>query len=262
MENRTSRKVVIHAGFHRTATKTIQKTFQANQAKLVPVLELRLKPELRALSSAAIAYDEAPSEKRHQRLLDAAVDALKTIDPRDPRPLLISNEDIIGAFPHRKGRVGYQRAEKILETVLSALPDGCAPTIFLMTRGTDAWMASCYAHSLRHARTRLDETAYRAGHIGPTLAEIAKRASSAISVPFVTASLEETIVTREGPLSPLLDELGLSGSQRTSFQNPPRLNAAMPPGLLAEFLSLNRTIDDNAARKHAKRTALARWRGK
>ncbi len=56
------RRIVIHAGFHKTGTTTVQQTLKAHATVLAPHLQVVLREDMEAVCEAARAYSLAPDE--------------------------------------------------------------------------------------------------------------------------------------------------------------------------------------------------------
>ena len=54
-----SRKIIIHAGFHKTGTTSLQQNLRANRAVLRPDIRLVLRPGMTALCESARAYSRS-----------------------------------------------------------------------------------------------------------------------------------------------------------------------------------------------------------
>ena len=55
-------RIIIHAGFHKTGTTTVQKTLRANREDLRPHCRIILRPGMVALCEAARAYSVSRSQ--------------------------------------------------------------------------------------------------------------------------------------------------------------------------------------------------------
>jgi hypothetical protein len=176
----------------------------------------------------------------------------------DTRPILMSAEDMCGAIPGRGGRIGYPHAKTLLRTLISQIAADCAPQIYLSTRASPAWLKSCYAHNLRHGRTRLSHDEFIEAHSGPSLRDIADDIASALGdVPVTTAALEDTSSSAQGPLTPILDLLNLASKLRGPLRPTSIANPSLPPDIQDAFLLLNRQEDDGAKRSAAKKQLIA-----
>lgn len=260
MQGPDKRLLIIHAGFHRTGTSTVQSVLKAQHSRLAHHVSVILKPDIAALCQAALAYAERPDTSTLGAFQTAAQSHFKT-DPEDQRPILMSAEDLCGMFPGRKGRIGYPHAKALLSTLVSVVGPAFAPHIYLSTRQSMPWLKSCYAHNLRHARVRLSFEDFMVAHDGPSLQDIAEDIRSELEgTPVTTCCLKDSSAMPEGPLSPILDLLDMPAALRGYLRPPAIVNASFPPDIQAAFLLLNRDEDDGAVRRAAKKQLIANLR--
>lgn len=236
-------RVLVHAGFHKTGTKSVQDMLRLNRALLDPVLRIALKEDMPDLAAAArrSAFDAAAG-----RAVEPAAQAwIATVDADDPRPLLVSCEDLAGCIPGRRGIAGYPRAAENLR-LLAALMTGAwgkgGVAFCLTTRGAEAWLKSCHAQHVRHDRMRESRAAYMTAHreAGDLTAVAAAVRAAVAPCPVHEVTLEESRLNRLGPLDPLLDLVKLDPAVRSRLTALPPSNAALPDAVLDEMLALNR----------------------
>lgn len=73
------RKIVVHAGFHKTGTSTVQAVLRANRKALMPALAIRLKGQMQELMSATrgyFTYGTPDALDKVSRRFDALLDDL------------------------------------------------------------------------------------------------------------------------------------------------------------------------------------------
>jgi hypothetical protein len=164
-------------------------------------------------------------------------------------------------FPGRRGRIGYPQAATLLRTLVNEISTVYTPQVYLSTRSSQAWLISCYAHNLRHARMRLSRDDFIAVHAGPSLQDIADEIASALGrISVTTASLDDTSSLTEGPLTPILDLLGLPARLRTHLKTTKIANQSLPPDIQAAFLLINRKEVNGDKRSAAKKQLIASYR--
>lgn len=157
-------KFVIHAGFHKTGTTTVQRTLQANRNVLRSCAEIFLPSDLEGAARAARRFSITQSDKSLQIfrselkriLVEPHLDAKKTF--------LLSCESICGSIPGRKNVWSYHCAGRLLheacESISEAFGQGHDITVILTTREPDAWMQSVYWQNLRSNRITEDFSDY------------------------------------------------------------------------------------------------------
>ncbi len=265
MQASEPRRVIIHAGFHKTGTTSVQRALEHSRQALAPCLHVILKPDIPDLCQAAIAYARAPSEEALELFRQQAAQCFANLPAGDMRPLLISAEDLCGQIPGRHGRVGYPQAPVLLAALISVVPAHAAVRIYLSTRARTPWLRSCYAHHLRHGRMQMSEATFMKKHAhSPALTDVAAAIAAHLKgIPVVTYALEDVTSHPQGPLTPLLDLAGIAADDRTITHPHRRANRSLPPDILAQFLVLNRQEADATTRNAAKQALItAHRRGK
>ncbi|APX23055.1 MAG: hypothetical protein CML50_01690 [Rhodobacteraceae bacterium] len=251
-------RIVIHAGFHKTGTTTVQTTLQANRALLEPHLRVCLKADFERLTKAARAYSLAPDEAGRAAVGREAARFFRRLDRDDPRPVLMASEDLSGHLPGRRGLTRYHATAEIMallsETAVARLD--AAPVFFFSTRERDAWLRSTWWQNLRSTRLTLDLDRYAEELAGAVdleaiVAEVAVRVGPA---QVASEPLETSRSRREGPLAPLLDLVALPPEPRAALELRPPENVQPDIGLAEVFLALNRSGLDDRHLREAKKT--------
>lgn len=258
-------RLILHAGFHKTGTSSVQEMLDEAADILDPLARVLIKEDMEELTAACRAHARAPTPDTLARVEAEAASLFATLDPTDPRQLLISSEDLAGLIPGRQGRMGYPEAPALLTALLHGLARswGALPevTLYLSTRGAEGWINSCYHHHLRVSRMRDGADTYAEAQRGaadlPALAADIARALPEVRL--VTAALEVTAALPHGPLTPLLDLAWVPEDLRARIPALPPANASLRP-LAAQFLALNRSDLDRAALKEAKKALIRKAR--
>ncbi len=258
----TTRRVIVHPGFHKTGTSSLQSYMAKNADVLKPYVTFYGKAAFLQAGSAARIYGQKPYPWRRRgfrRLLDQFLDSI----PDDP-VIVLSRETFSGAMPgHRRlfGRLvtGYQRAAVPLGLeIVASLRQRFGPEVqieYLYTlRARESWIRSIYGHLLRSIHLRDDYTAFRQRF--PRLRDPLEEARViAEKLPLDAvhyAHLEDCGAHREGPASALLDVLNIPQEVRAGLPAAARANVGQSPDLEAAFLIMNRKSDDKIALKREK----------
>ena len=249
--------LIIHAGFHKTGTTSVQNALDANRAALHPWRVL-LKPHIADLCAATKRYARTEGAVARDLVLSTA---RATLAKTPPCPTIISAEDLTGLIPGRMGRRGYPAAIDLLTALIQALPD-YAPHIFLSTRSATPWLKSCHAHHLRHTRFCEDLESYTASQSGDAdLNALARTIAATLApVPVSHASLDDTAGSSHGPLTPLLDLMEVAETIRAALHPVPHTNASLPAHILDALLELNQSDLDDATLTARKRALIAAHR--
>lgn len=258
-------RLVIHPGFHKTGTKSVQTALRDNAPVLTPQLRVLLRDDLPELVDRARGYSRHPTPRRMQSVYDAALAVFEALDPADARPVLVTAEDLSGYMPGRRNVVDYGAAPAIMAQIeRAALARFDAPELvfYFSTRAPKPWLTSLWWQNLRG--TRLDTPLKRylrdAGDLGDLERVVGQVASAVTAARVETVPLDITADLPEGPLAPLLELAGLPEEARAGLRIGPPANVRPKLGLEDVFLALNRSglPDDIVARTKRELLSAAR----
>lgn len=253
-------RVILHPGFHKTGTTTMQQALRANRAALAPHVRIVLRPGMVAVCEAARAWSVGRNPLDMALLRSELARLVGRWKPDDPRPVLLASEDLCGHMPGRHGLASYDAAPALMRAATEAIEQvhpGTEISLFLSTRAGGDWLTSCHAQHLAASRMTLTAAEYAdryraSGDLDAVIDAVAK----AQPYPVHRAALDASRDRRLGPLDPLLDLIGLPDPVRASLAPQPRANAAPPPQVLDRLLALNRGDLDDTALRAAKKTLL------
>lgn len=259
-------RVIVHAGFHKTGTSSLQALFDKNRKLLAPVLAYYGKDDFLALGTAARRYGERPFPHRRRRFRRELRLFLDSIP--DDKLIIFSRETFSGAMPgHRRAsgrlvRNYHPTAKRLAHIIISELKRRFSHdvdiTFLYTTRARTPWLRSLYGHLLRSIRLTDDYETFEtrmARTRGPI--EEAELLSKSLPAPVRTASLEEYGPRDEGPAAALLDLADVSPALRSTLEIVTPQNTANSPELQTTFLRLNREIKDKAQLKAVKKALLS-----
>lgn len=255
-------RVLIHPGFHKTGTTSLQRGAEAQHAVLAPRLRLVLPHDIEPVNFAARRVSVGANAKRIAAFRAAVTEFAQGIDPGDPRPLLVSSEHLCGLLPGRKSVTTYAAAPELLGQMAEVLSDHLpnpSLSIWFTTRAPEAWLKSLYWQLLRSQRVTegSEQFANRfrdAADLGAIVAMVAERLAGQADVS--STRLEDCGGDPLGPLGVALDRLGVSsaGLRPLARQN------VQPAEAAADLLALNRSDLDDEALSAAKTALLTRLR--
>jgi hypothetical protein len=257
------RRIIIHAGFHKTGTTSLQQTLRANRAALRPDIRLVLRPGMTALCECARAYSRSREDYDLGMVKYEAALLMESLQDEDAGTIILTSEDLSGHMPGRHRLHGYGAAPHImraLSVAIKAASPAAEISFFFTTRSAEPWLRSCYAQHLRTARMVWDESDYlkrlkKSAEHGKIL-DLVKREVPEHAV--LDAALEDYADRPLGMAEALLDHLEIDGPRRAALVPSPARNPALPDAIKAELLTLNRSdLDDGALRK-AKRALIER----
>ncbi len=254
-----TRKIVIHAGFHKTGTTSVQSMLRENAPVLAPHVRVLLKPDFEDLTNTARAFSIDPREKTLASVARAATAFFDGLDPDDARPILMSSEDLSGHMPGRHGLECYDSAGLVMKCIADAararLGKSADLVFYFSTRERAPWLRSTWWQNLRSTRLTHDFASYcaqfdEARSLDDILAEVAADVAPAgvMSFPLETASDLPL-----GPLEPLLALLDMPDLDRTALRCLPAENVQPDIGIDRVFLALNQSALPDQDVKAAKR---------
>ncbi len=256
------RKIVIHAGFHKTGTSTVQQVLRSNRKILMPALALRLKGQMVELMHATRGYSTYGTDEALDKV-SRRFDALLAGLPGMPRrTLLLSAEELSGHMPGRGPLASYAAAPVLMylfwERAKAAFPQ--APVVFCFsTRGPEAWMRSAWAEHVKSSSMTLDFGEFRARYPdAPALDDIVQEVTSRVPAPVHSFQLEECATLPLGPADPVLDLCDIPDEIYKNLKPQPPQNTRLSDAILAELLVANRTHSDVQARNAAKQAILSK----
>ena len=255
-------RLVIHAGFHKTGTTSVQSLIRANAALLSRRVRPFLKDDFKPLTAAARAFSAAPGAVALAEVTAQAEAFFATLDPADPRPVLMSSEDLSGHLPGRQGLTCYDAAplalSQIADAALARFGAEAELVFYLSTRAREPWVRSTWWQNLRSTRLTEDFDTYAAriaaaADLPAVVAEVAQAVAPA-RVEHV--ALEDSRDMPQGPLTPILDLLPVPPRMRRRMALLPPANVQPTLGLEPVFLALNRSGLGDEALSTAKKRLL------
>jgi len=252
-------RIVVHAGFHKTGTTSVQAMLRENAKRLDPHLRVFLKDDFEDLTTRARAFSIDPKERTLAQVAKAAVAFFETLDADDPRPVLLCSEDLSGHMPGRHGLECYDSAGLVMkclsDAVLARFGADADVTFYFSTRHRDPWLRSTWWQNLRSTRLTQDFAAYSAQFddargLEDILTEVARDVAPAR---VTSCGLEQSAELPLGPLEPILSLLDLPDLDRASLKALPPENVQPDVGIDAVFLALNQSALPEKDVQEAKR---------
>jgi hypothetical protein len=240
-------KVIIHGGFHKTGTKSIQAFLRENRKILWPHVKFLLTWRIEPLARAARGYS---TWRDPVSLLKFAVrfeTLLQEISLAPGQALLISSEHLSGHKPGRGDLDRYDAAPilagEMAQILAQHFGENLDLTFAYSTRNPEAWLKSSYRHNL-------------AGHKFITsFADYARRYALSADLPGIVADLSAAVAPHKvvalpletgsklplGPGQALTDLLHLPERVASALKPVTPRNAGPDDAIAAYFLDLNRS---------------------
>ncbi|QGX99624.1 hypothetical protein EI983_15665 [Roseovarius faecimaris] len=252
-------RILLHPGFHKTGTSSLQRGAEARMDVLAPHLRLMVTADVIEAARAARKFSAQPDMTLLRSFAERLAEAVEPLDPSDPRALLISAEDLSGYIPGHHGVAGYDAAPPLMNVATAVLRSHFGPdaevTIWYTTRTARDWQRSVYWQNLRALRLTQEFEEYRvtlthAARLGDVVRAVADRLGPRARV--THTPIENCGATPLGPLGAALDLLGIP----TDDIAPLPAHNVQPDGAAEELLALNRSDLDDTALADAKREVI------
>ncbi|MEL7116421.1 MAG: hypothetical protein AAGP08_12690 [Pseudomonadota bacterium] len=259
-------RVLVHAGFHKTGTTSLQKYLAQNQKTLSQVFDCYAQGDFDGAGANARIYAQRPFIWRRKQFRRAMARFLVSIPDADA--LVLSREAFSGAMPgHRdwRGRTlqDYRRAAvPLCRDVADALRHRFGRDVeieFLFTvRAPEAWLRSVYGHLVRSIHLTEDLDGFRALFRRPIdLQDEAGFIAKALApLPVHVVALEDLQARHEGPAAAVLDLMAVPDALRTGLPPAKRHNIGQDAETEAAFLELNRSGMSKSHLRQAKERIL------
>lgn len=248
-------RIVLHPGFHKTGTSTLQRTLASNRTALAGYAKILLTRQISDLTNATRTWSRRRTPDTLEAVSRAASEMIETHGGGD-LPLLITSEDLSGHMPGRYDLRSYDAAPVLLATIDAALratiPDADI-RIHFSTRAAEPWLASCHMQHVRYTRMELSVVRYsrvfaESANLDAIVADVAKATPQAT----VTHKALEDCTGRLGPLGPILDLVDVPYKHRRTLEKLPPQNVSLPPDLRRTLVELNRSGMNNFELKTVK----------
>ena len=258
----TRQKIVIHAGFHKTGTTTVQAFLRANGPILWPVMAIGLRWQLRDVRAAARAFSSWRDPFSLARFGHRFGDYLQGLNLAPGRKLCLSSEELAGHIPGHEHLVDYsatpQLMREIADVAQARFRDRLDLTFYFSTRAAADWIDSAYWERVKTARMVMDLEEFRAryrhaGDLAPIVEAVRARVAPH---PVVSTALEDTRDLALGPATPLVDLLDLTPARRAALKPHRTENARRSDEILHACLKINRSPRSDSDVRAAKMAIL------
>jgi len=258
-------RIIVHAGFHKTGTTSLQDFLAQNRAALKPHFDYYGKADFLNAGTRARQYSQRPFPWRRLHFRRAFRRFLASVP--DAGVIVMSQETFSGVMPghrdvFRRLIAGHRHAIPLARIIIDELGRRFGPDAeiqFLYTTRTQTpWLRSVYGHLLRSIQLADDFETFRAGFVNLPDPEIdAQNIATALApIPVFIARLEDFADHPEGTAAALLDLAGVADEDRSDLRPARRQNPGQSPEIEQQFLALNRSGQSRAALKSQKDTIL------
>ncbi len=256
-------RILLHPGFHKTGTSSLQRGLETLADRLAPDLRFLLTADVMEAARAARRYAAKPGAARLTQFSEALNRSLEAAALEGAPALLISAEDLAGPMPGTRGITSYDTAPALVLAATTTLATrfGAAAriTVLCTTRSAQDWQRSVWYQCLRGQRLTDDFETYRpklsrAAQLDNVVSAITEHVGRAAHV--VACPIETCGAAPLGPLGVALDLLDISTDGLPSL----RAHNVQPDGAAQELLALNRSGLDDTELAQAKRDVVRTYR--
>lgn len=256
--------VILHPGFHKTGTSSLQRGLAANTNILSSRLQWVFMTEMPHVIRTTRRYSRKPKPNNLEMFGAEFEIFMAGLKPDPALPLLITSEDLSGHIPGKFEVKTYAASsalmDRAVDVVHARFGTGTVIDIWYTTRAPEAWQRSVYYQLLRGTRMRDDFATYsskysEASALENVVAETKRLVGNKANVD--SGRLEDCAETALGPLGAFLERYGISSKGLPSLP----VENVQPKGAAEELLAINRSALDDEAARDAKRHVLKRYRG-
>lgn len=255
------RRIIIHAGFHKTGTSTLQATLRENRTALKKHVALRLRWHLRDALAAARSYSTNQDPLALVKLQTRFGDMVNALPGMPRRTLVISAEELAGHLPGRPDVADYGAAPVLIYAyweILAARYPKAEIMVYLSTRAPDAWLASAHWEHVKASTMTMDLDTFRDRFAAAAdLDRIAQDIASRVPAPVHTHALEQSRDMPLGPAEPLLSLCDLPLTVMAALTPAAPANQRPDRDVVDALIAINRDLSDPEARTQAKAAVLA-----
>ncbi|WP_425039894.1 hypothetical protein [Primorskyibacter sp. S187A] len=255
-------QLVVHAGFHKTGTKSVQACLAANAPLLAPQVRIYLKDDILPLTKAARAYSVQRTAPALAAVSRAAENFCSHIAAQGSQNVVVSCEDLAGVMPGRRGVESYAAVPMIMDVIAQAVRKHLGSTLDLTLvftlRDPDSWLASLWWQHLRSTRYTLDARSHarQMQEAADFEAIMAMTRKTVPEVQVVAAPLEEYRDLPHGPATVLLDILEIPAEIQRDMERGAIENSRPAGKLEPVFLALNQSDLPNAVVTETKKRLM------
>jgi hypothetical protein len=256
-------RLILHPGFHKTGTSSLQACLAANRRLLAPYCRIVLQDELTLPLRHATRFCLEQDPLALASFTASFGEACVALAKEKPETVVISCEGLSGRTPGKKNISDYAAAPPLA----GAMQDAARAvfgrklnlTYVYTTRNAEAWLSSAWRHNLWGYRITEDFTTFcqkyaKAADFAGIVGRIGRRVKLAT---VLTTPLEEVNDAACGPADAVLRLLTLPNDVRSLITNPGIRNTGRSQETSAALLELNRSELDDTELK-ARKTALLR----
>lgn len=240
------RQILIHAGFHKTGTSSVQATLRANGPQIWPTHALVLPHRIHDATRMATMHSVMGGPVSLAEFKDRLLALFKGLTLGRRRGLIVSAEDLAGLIPGRRGHVTYDACPDLMVMIESCLRQvwgsDTSITFYFGTREPEGWYKSLYWQNLRSSRLTMEFQTFADSLGALAFDEVIKATKAKLRHATVrTIRLEDQTEAEFGPATPILEAANLLPEHRARLVPGRIANASPSNDILRAVLAMNRS---------------------
>lgn len=257
-------RIILHAGFHKTGTSSLQAILARHRAALLPHARLVLHDEMAEALKRATRFAVGGDPFDLAGFNAAFVGLCERLASEGHQTMILSCEGLSGRTPGKKGITDYSAAiplaQAMSDCVAAVFGDRADQQFLYTTRDPESWLYSAWRHNLAGYRVTEDFETFRTACAGAAdFPPIIKALRAALPRATLTdVALEDVCDSPAGPAEAVLRLLDLPADLRDRIKDIGVRNAGRSSEISDQLLALNRSTLTDAEVKAAKAALLAR----
>ncbi|MFZ3582917.1 hypothetical protein ACOI1H_12180 [Loktanella sp. DJP18] len=262
-------RILLHPGFHKTGTSSIQHFLWLNRDALAPYVAPVMLRHLKPVVRMACRFSRFRNPIDLIDIVPALDQAVQEAALRPGQDIVVSCEGLLGHLPGWPGVATYGSAPTLIACYAGYFQDrypGADLRVVLTTRDAAGWLFSAYRHHLRGQRLTMTADDFATTYAAAAdLEGMAVAVAAVIDTPLSTVDLSDMQGLPGGPGGAICDLMDLPATTVAALKPVGPGNAGPSEGLWRQFLDLNRsTLSDRAVQAEKTRLAqnadLGGWR--
>lgn len=265
-------RVLIHAGFHKTGTTSLQAYLRLMRDRLKPYADIYLKEDFLVAGRLGRRFSLHPYLRRRLKFRGAFRAFLESIQPAEN--IVMSWESFSGAIPgfrridggiiENYSRAAIPLATEIINELKHRFGDDIDIEFIYTTRATDSWIKSAFGHLASFVR--VPETLEKFKEMFTDIPDLEVEAANirrALSPVVVhSRSLEDYGALRFGMASIIFELLNIPEGSLSAFPKAERRNSGPSAQILEKYCALNASVKDPEELSARKKLFLAELKAK
>lgn len=252
-------RIIVHPGFHKTGTSSLQAYLAANRAALSGYARIVLLDELQEPLRFATHFCIGRDPFDLAGFTASFADVCEDLAQKPVQTVVISCEGLSGRTPGKRGIMDYAAAVPLanaMKMAISAVFGSKIDLTFLYTTRTAVpWLNSAWRHNLVGYRITQDFTAFcaefaKAADFDRITDQVARNVGGAA---VIVTPLEQVM---HQPAKAVLQLLNLPVDAIARLREPGLKNAGISQALATEILAINRSSVTDAEAKRLKAIAI------